>query len=47
MKKCRVLKNYPIPRISGDLLSVEAMAKKLDAECGIIENAIYDATFDS
>ena len=32
-KKVRVFKNYPISRIPDDLASVEAMAKKLDAEC--------------
>ena len=34
-EKVKVLKNYPISRISEDLVSVEGMAKKLDAECEI------------
>jgi hypothetical protein len=30
MKKAKVLKNYPLTRMSSDLESVEAIAKKLD-----------------
>lgn len=47
MKKVKVLKNYPLSRISSDLTSVEGMTKKLDAEGGITENPIYESNFDS
>lgn len=30
MKKAKVLKNYPVSRISTDLPAVEAMTRKLD-----------------
>lgn len=42
-----MLKNYPISRITEDLVSVEGMAKKLDTECEITENSIYNFSFDS
>lgn len=41
------MKNYPISRITEDLASVEGMAKKLDTECEITENPIYEFSFDS
>ena len=47
MKKAKILKNYPLTRISADVQTVVKMTQKLDKECGIEENFLTQAVFES
>jgi hypothetical protein len=47
VKRAKILKNYPITRIEGDVDTLLRLIIKLDEEVGIQENKLIEREFNS